>query len=232
MEPFSLAAIAGLVSTLGPLIKKGASEGASGIIDLLWNAFFSALDIPPDKMNIVRDKLFGSIPTAVSVVVHIIEDYNRGPDRGNATAWQIIQACKEAGMTVMQYSKVQMMWYYLWGNTAAAQGTKYYTFTHDNKLMGAVNGLSKPETDALFQYFALNSVGRANWLETCPVSKWTPGFRAGMIAAAKALGEKPVFGGVNLDGGGPSTSAGASSGAAVPLAIAALAAVAAMRGGR
>ncbi len=229
MDPFTLASVAGAVTSLIPALKKGVSGGASAIIDAIWTAFFNALDIPPDKMNEVRNLMFGNLATAVVVCTHIIEDWMRDADRGDATAWQIYDFCLKAGMSIMQASKVRMMWYYLWGNSGQAQNTDYYRFTHDEKLLGALAGLTQPEKDSIIQYYALNAVGRVGWLEACPVSKWTPKFKAGMNAAGKALGQ-PSPGG----GGGSSTTTGGdrapSSGAAVPIAIAAIAALAAARG--
>ena len=207
-----------------PAIIAAIKDGPTMTISMIWAHFFAALDLPGDKMGCVRDKLFGNPASAVLTVAHIVEDYLRdnAHGRGAATMAEIWKAGAECGLSQMQNSKVRMMWYYLWGNDVAARAQQYYTWTHDNMMTGALNGMTDMEKDSIYQYLSMNEAGRAEYLASSPPKTWSAKFMAAMLAASKALGI-PVPFGAGAKGGGASASSG--GGAGVPIAIAAAAAL-------
>lgn len=213
MEPLSL--VAGISALIAAI--QGLQKGSSEIIGLIWSRFFANIDIPPSAMNCVRGRLFTDPVQAVQVLLHIWEDYQRDADRGDATAWEIDAACTSCGMSIMQANKVRMMWYYLWGNVAAAQATDYYNFVHDNLLQQALANLSSSEKDAVIQFCSLNAQARAAYLAQNPPSSWSATFLTAMQQAAAVFGLQVPFSGLTSTGGnGAGTSSGSS---ALPLTV-------------
>ena len=217
MEPMEWVAITAAVVAAIKAIKSGSSE----VIDLIWESFFANLDIPKNKSNAVRGWLFSRDPVySASVLLHIWEDYNRGPDRGNATAWQINAATDACGLTPYQSSQVRMMWYFMWGNADAAHGTSYYQWQLEQEIGGAVAGLPQSQVDSVVQYYALNGDGRAQYLQKSPPATWTTAFRDAMIAAAHAIGDtSPV------NESSPTVATGGADGSTGMLAVGGLAAL-------
>jgi hypothetical protein len=236
MDPFTLSLIGNALPNVTEVLAKIglnpadilsgklASQVAHQVVDLICHAFFNNLDIPEDKYNCVRDKLFGDPVNAGRTISHLVEDYLRGPGKGGATSPWLNQCMQACDMTAMDRSMVLYMWYMLWGSVDRAREEQWFGNKRNAELKGVTDGLSQKETDSLYQYFAMNDEGRAEWLQNCPPSKWTEKFSNAMHKAARKLGESEDFEAVKASGG----DGGGGGGAGLPVALAAAAALAAL----
>lgn len=212
MDPVTIS----LIATAILAAIKSIRQGASDIVSLIWNQFFAKLTIAPQYVNAVRGNLFSDDPVwALTVIAHIWEDSMRNADQGDATEWQIAKACHDVGMPPLQASQVCMMWYYLWGNTSAAQKTDYYKYVHGNLIGDATAGLNQLQKDSITQFLALTPAAQQQFLASNPVSTWSQAFLNAMCASAAALGisvpfspSTPNAGAIGTaDSGGGATSA-------------------------